>query len=445
MQSKITIKRGINIRLIGKAEMTLHSFESGFHAIMPTDFLFLSPKLLIKEGDSVKIGTPLFCDKEQESIHLVAPVSGTIMEIRRGEKRRIEAIIIQNDKLYEAEEIQIPVQPNREEIVDTLLRSGLWPMIRRRPFDAIANPQEKPRDIFISGFDSAPLAPDFRFIIQDKQKEFQRGLSIIRQLTEGKIYLSLPYGEDYSIFENIEHIELQYIKGPHPAGNIGTQIHHISPIKKGEVVWHLDPWQVARIGHLFLHQQIDFTKRIPLCGSEIHTPQYLEIREGASIGKAILETARQKHIRIISGNVLTGNKIAPEGFVGFYDRQVTVISEGGQRELLGWLLPGFKKWSFSHTFLSFLFPQKEYKPNTSLQGGRRTLMMNDVYEHVFPFDILPVELFKACRIKDTELMEKLGLYEITPEDVALCELICPSKIEWQQVIREGLEQLYKER
>lgn len=445
MQSTITIKQGINIRLAGKAEMILRLFESDFHAIMPTDFPFLSPKLLIKEGDSVKIGTPLFCDKEQESIRLVAPVSGTITEIRRGEKRRIEAIIIQNNKLYEAEEIQISAEPEREEIVDTLLRSGLWPMIRRRPFDSIANPWEPPRDIFISGFDSAPLAPDFRFIIQDKQKEFQKGLSIIRQLTEGKIYLSLPFGEDYSIFENIEHVELRYVKGHHPAGNIGTQIHHIAPIKKEEVVWYLDPWQITRIGHLFLHKQIEFTKRIPLCGSEIQTPQYLEIRDGASIGKVIRETIRQEHVRIISGNILTGQKIAPEGFVGFYDRQVTVIAEGGQRELLGWLLPGINKWSFSHTFLSFLFPKKEYKPNTSLQGGRRTLMMNDVYDHVFPFDILPVELYKACRIKDAQLMEKLGLYEITPEDVALCELICPSKIEWQQVIREGLEQLYKER
>ncbi len=446
MQKIIRIKRGIDVKLSGKVLDKITRFDAEYHAIKLKDFSFLTPKLLISIGDKVKIGTSLFHDKERETVTVVSPISGVIHEIRRGDKRHIESIIIKNDFLNVAEPIAIPETLLRQEIITTLLQSGLWALLRQRPFDIIPNPEITPRDIFVSTFDSAPLAPDFAYMLQGKEQEFYKGLSIIRHLTEGKLYLSLNSERDNTLFEKSTNVLLRYFKGKHPVGNIGTQIHHIAPLNKGEVVWHLNPWQVMLIGHFFLHKELSYFSRIALCGSEVLVPQYYEIIMGASLSKVVKDNISDKNVRVISGNILTGKQISlDEAFVGYYDRQVTVIQEGGKREFLGWLLPGLKKWSFSHTFLAFLVPKKEFNFHTSLQGGRRTLMMNDWYDKVFPFDILPVELYKACKIKDVELMEKLGIYELTGEDMALCELICPSKIEWQQAIQEGLSVLFYER
>ena len=444
MKRVIRIKKGLDYLLNGEAELKTSPLLSDYYAVSPDDFNLLVSTLKVQEGDNVKIGTTLFTSNKNPNLQFVSPISGTVHEIRRGAKRHIEAIIIKKNEDEATEEIALPDVLNRNSILKTLLQYGMFPFFRQRPFDCIPNPDDVPKAIFISGFDSAPLAPNYSYILKDKNEEFEKGLSIIQHLTEGKIYLSLDISRNNSFFENCPYVETYFFKGPHPAGNIGTQIHHIAPLKKGEIVWHIDPWQIALIGILFLHKKLEFKKIVPLCGSEIISPHYLEMTYGASVENSLKNNIKQENIRIISGNILTGKQIPCSGFVGFYDRQITVIAEGGKREFLGWLLPGLKKWSFSHTFLAFLFPKKHYSPHTSLQGSKRTLMLHDLYERVFPFNILPAELYKACVTRDIDLMENLGIYEITAEDFALCELICPSKIEWQQTIQDALAYLHQE-
>jgi Na+-transporting NADH:ubiquinone oxidoreductase subunit A len=460
MQSEIyKIKKGIQLNLIGEAQKAVKLMPATPCAINPPDFRWLVPKLIVDEGDCVKVGTPLFCNKNDESIRIVSPVSGTVCKIVRGEKRKLEHIVITSDGKSTCEDITIK-EDNREDIIETLLVSGLWTFILQRPFAAIANPADMPKAVFVSCFDSAPLAPDYSFILKDKAKEFAKGIEIISKLTIGKTFLCLKADSDNSIFEDIATVEKCYFSGPHPSGNIGTQIHTIAPLGKGEVIWYANPQDIATIGNLFLNGKLDFSKTIAVCGESIENPCYLKLINGASLSPTLTKTTKgyklnntdeptfdtvikDTYTRIISGNILTGKAITDECFLRYYDNQVTLIPEGGKRELFGWLMPGINKWSLSHTYLSWLFKHKKYSLDTSLHGGRRSMVVSDVYEKVFPFSILPIELLKACEIKDIEFMEELGIYEVVEEDFATCELVCPSKTECQQIIYEGLSLLRK--
>lgn len=448
MSKTITIKKGLNINLQGEAEKTITEIESGLYAIKPIDFNGVFPKLLVHEGDKVKAGTHLFFDKYRDNIKFSSPVSGTIKEVRRGAKRALLEISI------EAEATQTFVDfgkadPNslkRELIIDKLLESGVWPVIRQRPYSVIANPKDTPKAIFISGFDTNPLAPDYDLIVHGQGNIFQAGIDALKKLTSGTIHLNLGSGDATSkVFTNSRNVQVNYFKGPHPAGNVGTQINKLDPVNKGEVIWYLRPQEVLTIGRLFLEGKYNAERIIALTGSEILKPRYFKTKVGASIEKMVSNNVTGQNVRYISGNPLTGKKIDSVGFIGFYDSQVTVLPEGNYYEFFGWGLPGFGKFSFSKTFPTFLNGKnKRFQLDTNLHGGHRALVMTGELEKVFPFDIYPMQLIKAIIVEDIDAMENLGIYEVDEEDFALAEFIDTSKTEIQSIVRKGIDLMRKE-
>ncbi len=447
MTKVIRIKKGLDIKLEGEAEKTITEIRSERYAVKPTDFIGVFPKLLIKEGDPVKAGSPLFYDKYRESIRFTAPVSGKITEIKRGHKRVLEEIRIESDGNFESLDFGAgtPDSMSREEITEKMLNSGVWPLIRQRPYSVIAEPTDKPRDIFITAFDSAPLAPDYDFIVHNKGDIFQRGLDVLNNLTDGKVYLSIHQKFTTSnVFLNSKNVEINTFSGPHPSGNVGVQINKIDPINKGDIVWYCNPQAVLTIGRLFTDGKYDTTRVIALAGSEVQRPRYFKIYGGSSIDVFVKDKLKSDNVRYISGNVLTGSKIQADGYLGYYDSMITVIPEGNEFEFFGWAAPGFKKFSVSRTFFSWLSPGKKYKLNTNLCGGERAFVVTGELEKVFPFDIYPMQLIKAIMIEDIDLMENLGIYEVDEEDFALCEFVNTSKINIQDIVRKGLNTMKKE-
>ncbi len=448
MSEIIRIRKGLDINLEGKADKIYMKVDrSSSYALKPTDFVGILPKLNVKPGDKVNVGTPLFFDKRNPQIRFTSPVSGTVSAVTRGERRKILEVVVDAAEKDEYVEYKVgdPANLTREQIIDVLLESGMWTLVRQRPFSVIASPEKTPRDIFISGFDSAPLAPDIDFILKDFKVEFQKGVDVLSRLTDGKIHLSVS--ADYPVtrtFSEARGVEMHLFRGPHPAGNPGIQIHHIAPVNKGDIVWYIRPQDVISIGKLFMDGKVDNSTIIALAGSEVNKPVYYKVIRGASIAPVVKDNVTGGNLRYISGNVLTGTKILKSGYLGYYDNLVTVIPEGDHFEFLGWALPGFNKFSVSRSFFSWMTPGRSYKMDTNLHGGRRAYVMTGEYEKVFPMDIYPVHLIKAILVDDVELMERLGIYEVSEEDFALCEFVCTSKTEVQQIIRHGLDLMRKE-
>jgi Na+-transporting NADH:ubiquinone oxidoreductase subunit A len=448
MSKTYTIKQGLNINLLGEAEKTITEIEAVNYAIKPLDFHGIFPKLLVHEGDKVKAGTQLFFDKYRENIKFTSPVSGTVKEIRRGAKRVLLEVAIEADSTQQYEDFgRADVNSlKREEIIEKMLVSGVWPLIRQRPYTVIADPQDDPKAIFVSGFDTAPLAPDDDLIVHNQGEAFQTGLNVLKKLTSGAIYLNLPAGNANSkVFTNSKNVEINYFKGPHPAGNVGTQINKISPINKGEVIWFLRPQEVIIVGRLFIQGRFDAAKIIALSGSEVLKPQYFKTKIGASISQMIKDNIQEGKVRYITGNALTGKKIDKNGFMGFYDAQITVLPEGDYYEMFGWALPGFGKFSYSRAFPTILNGKnKKYRLDTNFHGGPRAFVITGEMEKVFPFDIYPMQLIKAIMIEDIDAMEKLGILEVDEEDFALVEYIDTSKTEIQTIVRQGIDLMRKE-
>jgi Na+-transporting NADH:ubiquinone oxidoreductase subunit A len=450
MPKVFKIRRGLNIPLKGQAEKVFSRAEQAqFYAVKPIDFPGLTPKLSVSEGDKVKAGTPLFFDKYRPQVVFTSPVSGTIHLIRRGERRKILEVVVKSDEIQEYEDFgkANPKELSREAVVERLLNSGLWPMLRQRPYSIIANPTDKPKAIFISGFDTAPLAPDLDFAVKEESETFQAGIDALIKLTEGTVHLNL--NADYPpsiVFTKTKGVQQNLFSGPHPAGNVGVQIHHISPINKGDLVWVVNPLDVIIIGRLFLTGTYDATKVIALAGSEIKKPRYFIVKSGVCIRSIITNNLvhTPDKVRVISGNVLTGTKVSDEGFLGYYDNMVTAIPEGNHYDFVGWATPGLNKFSMSRTFFSWLMPDKKFTLHTNLNGGERAYVMTGQYEKVLPMDIYPVHLIKAILAKDIEKMENLGIYEVVEEDFALCEYVCTSKTEVQSILREGIDLMIKE-
>ena len=449
MSKYIKIKRGLNIKLAGEASKVFSNIPlPETFAIKPPNFIGITPKLLVQQGDEVQAGTPLFFDKNNEAIKFCSSVSGEVIEIIRGAKRQIMEIKILADKEISYVDFNKanPNELSREEIIRLLLNSGVWPFIRQRPFGIIANPDDIPKSIFISAFDSNPLAPDYNFIIKGNEADFQTGLDAVKKLTNGKIHLNINADStNAAAFTDVKGVEINQISGPHPAGNVGVQIHHIDPINKGELVWYLNPQDIVIIGRLFNQGKFDATRIIALTGSQIKNPQYFKTITGSAVKNMIAEGGlKDGENRIISGNVLTGNKISADGYLDFYDSHLTVIPEGHEYEFMGWLAPGFNKFSMSRAFFSWLTPNKKHELNSNLHGEERPFVITGEYEKVFPMDIYPVQLLKSILIEDVEMMEKLGIYEVVEEDFALCEFVCTSKIESQDIIRRGIDIIRKE-
>ena len=422
---KIKIRKGLDIRLAGAPSKQIERFEPKFCAIKPTDFIGVVPKLHVEEGDTVKVGSVLFHDKNNERIVFTSPISGTVKAIVRGEKRAILKIMVENDGKNDAIDFSSVNDP-----IDKMLQSGVWPMLRQRPFATIANPNDRPKHIFVSMFDTAPLAPDNDYIIENQYDAIAEGINVLSRLTDGNVYINVNVNSTTCrdainrISTDINNVVITQFEGPHPAGNVGTQINVISPINKGETVWYCYPQDVITIGKLFLTGRYDSTRIIAMTGSAVKKPHYYQTQVGADI-TPILDIVENS--RVISGNVLTGTNITSDNCIGFYDSQVTVIPEGNKYKLFGWLRPVFKRFT-----------------DTNTNGDTRPYIMTGQFERVFPFDIYPMQLIKACLIKDIDQMEELGIYEIDAEDFALCEVIDPSKTPIQQIIREGLEFIRKE-
>ena len=448
MSKSVRIRRGLNINLLGDADKVYASVKNhDIYALKPTDFHGLTPKLTVKVGDNVLAGSVVFYDKYNEKIKFCSPVSGTIQDIVRGEKRRILEIIIKSDSeiIYESHSQKNPKDLSREQIIDYMLEKGVWPFIRQKPYDIIANPTDLPKSIFISAFKSGPLAIDNDFALYGMDELFQKGLDVITKLTNGKTHLNLDGNTNSSkVFSDAKGVEINSFSGPHPAGNVGVQIHHLDPINKGDIIWFLEPQDVIVIARLFCEGKYDVSRIISLCGSEVSKPRYYRIISGSCVANLISDNVEQDNNRVICGDVLSGTKIKKDGYLGFYDTQLTVIKEGNEQEFLGWALPGIDKFSMSKSYFSWLFPTRKYNIDTNMRGEERAYVVTGQYEKVLPMDIYPQQLVKAIMIEDIDLMEKLGLYEVGPEDFALCEFVCTSKIEVQSIIRHGLDLLRKE-
>ena len=448
MSALIRLRKGLNIKLAGKAEkILLPEVAVTRFGVRFADFPGLIAKLEVKEGSPVKAGTVLFHDKAFPEIKYVSPVSGEVKEIVRGDKRLLIEIVIEQHGIEKVDfGAADPLKLTREEVTAKIMESGLWPVLRQRPYHIVARPGRVPKAIFISGFDTAPLAPDIDFVMANTHGNFmQAGINVLSRLTDGKIHISFESeGSRVGEMKTLKGVELHNFKGPHPSGNVGVQIHHIDPVSKGEVVWTIDIQDVVALGRLFSTGFHDRERIIALAGTGVLHRKYHRIRPGASVSGILKSNLKDEHHRVISGNVLTGKKITPDGSFGFYDNMVTVLPEGDHREFFGWASAGYTKFSYWRTFLSALVPKREYDLNTGIHGGQRAFVVTGHYENVLPMDIYPVQLIKAIMAQEVELMESLGIYEVAEEDFALCEYIDPSKTDIQDIIRQGINLMIKE-
>ncbi|PQJ79363.1 Na(+)-translocating NADH-quinone reductase subunit A [Polaribacter porphyrae] len=446
MSKDIRITKGLDIKLVGEAKKsTTKTSLSSTYAIKPDDFHGITPKLLVKEGAEVKAGQALFYSKSDERILVPSPVSGKVVEIKRGARRKVLAVKIAANAKNEHTDFGVkkPSDMSAQEIKEHLFLSGCWPFIKQRPFDVVANPNQTPKAIFISGYATAPLAADLSYTLNGKELEINTAIEAIAKLTEGKVHLSV--GKEEAIFNGIKNVEKHNVSGPHPAGNVSTQIARIDPINKGEVVWIVKPADLVVMGELFLTGRLNLTRTIALTGSQFENPQYVTAISGASIADVVKNNLNNDNTRIISGDVLTGNQVNEDGFLGYYDNQVTAIPEGDDYEFFGWNKPVFDKISPSRALtFSWLNPKKKYDLNTNTNGEHRAFVVTGSYENVFPLDIYPMQLLKAFMYKDLDEMEALGGYEVAPEDFALTEFICVSKQPHQKIIREGLDLMREE-
>ena len=449
MSNDIRIKKGLDIKLIGEASLTKgDAIKSNFYSVKPEDFHGLTPKLVVKTGVKVKAGEPIFYDKSNESIQFVSPVSGEVTEIIRGDKRRILEVKMQADKTQsylDHEKLEVK-SAKVEAIKAKLLASGCWPFIMQRPYDVIANPEQTPKGIFISAYASAPLAADYDFVLTGKQAELQAAVTALSKLTNGNVNVSVSK-DSHSPFTNLEDVVTHKVSGPHPSGNVGTLINKIDPINKGEVVWTVTPQDLVIIGELLLTGKFNAERIVALAGSGIQEPRYLVTKIGSEIATMVYDRGIENdaNVRIISGNVLSGKEIKPDGFLGYYSNVVTVIPEGDDYEFFGWNKPVFEKVSTSRALtFSWLTPNKKFDLNTNTNGEHRAFVLTGTYEEVFPLDIFPMQILKACMYQDLDEMEALGMYEVAPEDFALTEFVCVSKQPHQKIIREGLDLMLKE-
>ena len=483
MSETITIRKGLDLPVSGAAEKCLTDARSiTTYAIKPTDFVGLTPRLLVEEGDRVAVGDALFCDKSDERIRFTSPVSGHVKAIVRGEKRKLFEVVVEADFKSAGSTVAdyksaTAALTTADAIKAAMLQCGLWTQLRQRPFGTVANPDDKPKAIFVSAFSSAPLAPDYDFTMRGREEALKKGLEALTQLTDGVVHVCFRPGQKLASLDCFiprndakRRIEIHHVKGPHPSGNIGTQIAHIDPINKGEIIWTMNLQDVAVLGELVATGIYKPERVVAVAGPNIKNPHYYRVKFGACLAE-ITETQLinneypkidanevKKQNRVISGDILSGTQIAADGFLSAYDDLVSILPEGDYYDFMGWLMPGFRKFSFSRTFLSGFMPKSTFKPmgielprfenfwkfDTNTHGDLRPLVFTGYFERVFPFDIYPTQLIKACIIGDIELMENLGIYEVEPEDFALCEFIDTSKTDIQAIIREALEKLRKE-
>jgi Na+-transporting NADH:ubiquinone oxidoreductase subunit A len=414
---------------------------------VPDDFTGVTPKVVVKEQVHVLAGEPLFIDKNHPEVKFVSPVSGVVASVERGARRKVMNIIVNPDKDQQFADFgkKNPASLNGEQVKAALLEAGLFAFMRQRPYDVIANPDNAPRAIFISAFDSAPLAPDFELQLKGEETNFQTGLDALAKIA--KTYLGISVKQQSAALTQAKNVTVTAFDGPHPAGNVGVQINHVAPVNKGEVVWTIGAEAVIFIGRLFNTGKVDLTRTVALTGSEFVKPCYVKMLVGAKLDNVFKgHVTEGKTLRYISGNVLTGKQVnAENSYLGAFHAQLTVIPEGNDvHEMLGWIMPRVNDFSTSRSYFSWLQGKKEYVMDARVKGGERHMIMSGEYDSVFPMDIYPEYLVKAIIAGDIDKMEALGIYEVAPEDFALCEFVCSSKVEVQRIVREGLDALRAE-
>jgi len=443
MSQDIVVKKGLDLQLVGNASPEIYTPESSdYISIFPSDFHGVFPKLVVKENDIVKAGETLFFDKNSEKIKFVSPVSGIIHEILRGDRRKVLEIKIKADKEISYKKIEKINLVDSSNTIDFLLENGLWTFVKQRPYDIIAHPNSIPKDIFISGFDSSPLSADYDFITKDEKENIKAAIKCLTQLTNGSVHISIRK-ESNSFLRELKNVVIHNVSGPHPAGNLSTIINKISPINKGDTVWTLNLPDLSIIGNAILNGKFVAERTIALVGSSVLDPKYIKTIIGSDISSFL--KLKHNNSRIISGNVLTGTKLDSKGNLRYYSNEITAIPEGDDYDLFGWAKPIFNKFSLSRALtFSWLFPNKKYDLNTNTNGEHRAFVVTGSFEEVFPLDIYPMQILKACMYEDLDEMEALGMYEVSPDDFALTEFICVSKQPHQNIIRKGLDLMKKE-
>ena len=445
MANVIKLRKGLDIHLQGKAEEKKIQLKSnGKYALVPDDFEGVTPKVVVKEGDKVKAGDALFLNKQYPEVKFASPVSGTVREVVRGERRKVLCVRVDADEKQEYVDFgkKDVDKMTGEQVINALLEAGIFGYINQLPYAVSTNPSVQPKAIFVSALRDKPLAADFEYEVQGQETDFQTGLTALSKIA--KTYLGVGAG---SKLEGMKDVEVTVFEGKCPAGNVGVQVNNIDPVNKGEVVWTIgDPTVVLFFGRLFNTGKVNLTRTVALCGSEIKNPAYVDMLVGEELSTLLSNSYDASNsVRIINGNVLTGRPTTKEGFLGAHTSEITVIPEGSDAdEMLGWILPRFKQFSVNRSYFSWLCGKKDYALDARVKGGERHMIMSGEYDKVLPMDIYGEYLIKAIISGDIDRQEALGIYEVSPEDFALAEFVDSSKLELQRIVREGLNILRKE-
>lgn len=447
MANVIKLRKGLDVNLKGKAAKEQFQVKKpGVYALMPDDFTGVKPKVVVKENDVVKVGDALFVDKNHPEVKFVSPVSGKVTMVERGDRRKVLSVRVEADAEQQYVDFgkKSVAQMTADQVKETLLEAGLFAFLKQRPYDVVPDPAVAPKAIFVSGFNSMPLAADFEYVLQGREADFQAGLDVLAKMA--KTYLGVSAKQSATALTAAKNVTVNVFDGPAPAGNVGVQVNHVDPVNKGETVWTLGAEEVIFVGHLFNTGKLDFTRVIAFAGSEVKKPAYCQMTVGQQLSTLVENrVAEGRTLRIVNGNVMTGVKTTKDGFLAAHATEVNVIPEGDDvHEMLGWIMPRFNDYSNSRAYCSWLSGKKEYALDARVKGGERHMIMSGEYDRVFPMDIFPEQLVKAIITGDIDRMEALGIYEVAPEDFALCEFVDSSKLEVQRIVREGLDMLRKE-
>lgn len=447
MAKVIKLHKGLDVNLKGKAAKEHFLVKKpGIYALMPDDFTGMKPKVVVKEGDTVKVGDALFVDKNHPEVKVVSSVSGKVTMVERGDRRKLLSVRVAADENQQYVDFgkRSVEQMTAQDVKQFLLETGLFAFLKQRPYDVVACPDDTPKAIFVSAFNSMPLAADFEYVLQGRESDFQTGLNVLAKLA--KTHLGVSTKQTAMALTAAKNVEVTFFDGPAPAGNVGVQINHVDPVNKGEVVWTVGAEEVIFIGHLFNTGKLDFTRVIAFAGSEVKKPAYCQMTVGQQLTSLIegnVTTGRT--LRVVNGNVMTGQVTTADGFLAAHATEINVIPEGDDvHEMFGWIMPRLNDYSSSRSYCSWLMGRKEYALDARIKGGERHLIMSGEYDRVFPMDIFPEQLVKAVIVGDIDRMEALGIYEVAPEDFALCEFVDSSKLEVQRIMRQGLDMLRKE-
>ena len=448
MANVIKLRKGLDINLKGKAaEQKFPVKAAAQYALVPDDFVGMTPKVVVREGDHVKAGDALFVNKKQTDVKFASPVSGVVQAVVRGDRRKVLRVVVEADKDQQYVDFgqKQVASLDGDAVVKALLEAGLFGYINQLPYAVSTTPDQKPRAVFVSALRDMPLAGDFEYELQGNEEDFQTGLTALSKVAP--VYLGIGALQTSKALTGAKDVEVNVFDGPCPAGNVGVQVNNIAPVNKGEVVWTVDPTAVIFFGRLFRTGKVDLRRLVAVAGSEITKPEYAEVLVGQPIADLLEgKLAAKDHVRIINGNPLTGRKATMDDFVGGHTSEITVIPEGDNvDEMLGWILPRTNDFSVSRSYFSWLFGKnKEYALDARVKGGERHMIMSGEYDKVLPMDIYAEYLIKAIIAGDIDRMEQLGIYEVAPEDFAVAEFVDSSKLELQHIVRQGLDMLRKE-